>query len=139
MLDQAAAQCPAPVGLVLADATRAPFPDGGFELVTVAFALHEKPAPVRLDMLREARRLLAPGGRVLVHDYRVQRTWGQRIGHLGVQVFERAAGHEHHANYRDYLAAGGLPPLARRAGLAPRLLGSHYLGAVGLYRLDPAP
>ena len=49
-----------------ADAARTPLPDGGFDLVWCQHALMNMPdAPA---VLAEWRRLLAPGGRVLLHE-----------------------------------------------------------------------
>lgn len=55
--------------LVQGDGHRAPFADGSFDLVLVRHLLQALPEPVAL--LREVRRLLAPGGRVhvLAEDY----------------------------------------------------------------------
>lgn len=139
MLAQARRQCPPEVELLLCDATATPWPGGAFALCTVAFALHERPRAVRLGLLAEARRLLAPGGTLLVLDYRIPRGALQRLGHLGAQVFERAAGAEHHAHYRHWLASDGLRPLAREAGLGCELLDSLLLGTAGLYALAPLP
>ncbi len=55
--------------VVQGDGYHAPFRDGAFDLVLVRHVLQALPDPVAL--LREARRLLAPGGRahLLVEDY----------------------------------------------------------------------
>ncbi len=55
--------------VVQGDAFRTPFRSGSFDLVMVRHVLQALPDPVGL--LREARRLLAPGGRLhlLVEDY----------------------------------------------------------------------
>lgn len=55
--------------VVQGDARRTPFPEGTFDLVLVRHVLQAVPDPVAI--LREARRVLRPGGRVhlLVEDY----------------------------------------------------------------------
>ena len=61
----------APRPVVLGDGFRTPFPDRTFDLVLVRHLLQALPDPPAL--LREARRLLRPGGRLhlLVEDYAV--------------------------------------------------------------------
>ncbi len=44
------------------DATATNFPDGYFDVVSFCLLTHECPAPVVKDIMREANRLLAPGG-----------------------------------------------------------------------------
>ncbi|WP_049974614.1 class I SAM-dependent methyltransferase [Azospirillum sp. B4] len=44
------------------DAAHTDFPDGHFDLVVSSFFLHEVPVPVTHQILKEAYRLLAPGG-----------------------------------------------------------------------------
>ena len=50
----------------LADAQALPFPDAAFDLVTCRIAPHHFPQPDRF--VREARRVLRPGGRFLLED-----------------------------------------------------------------------
>lgn len=52
--------------LVCGDGARLPFPDGSFDLVTSAHAMHHIPDPVAV--LREMGRIVAPGGHVMVVD-----------------------------------------------------------------------
>jgi SAM-dependent methyltransferase len=49
--------------LVVPDSRHLPFSDGSFDTVTFLACLNH--IPERLDVLREARRLLSPGGRVI--------------------------------------------------------------------------
>lgn len=58
----------------LMDARHLAFPDGGFDVVSISFALHDMPREVRLRVLREAVRVC--GGRLVVLDYELPRgTW----------------------------------------------------------------
>lgn len=59
--------------MVVADAMALPFADGSFDALTVAFGLRNMPA--YLGALREMRRVLRPGGGVLVLDFSVPEGW----------------------------------------------------------------
>ncbi len=52
-----------------ADAASLPFTDASFDLVTVTTVMHMVPETKRLAALREASRVLRPGGRLLLVDY----------------------------------------------------------------------
>jgi len=70
MLDQARAaqqkQGLANLSWDCGDVTALPYPDGSFDIVTCRYAFHHFPNP--LAVLREMRRVCAPGGRVVVID-----------------------------------------------------------------------
>lgn len=55
------------VSLVQGDATRIPFPDGGFDAVTIAFGLRNLTSVE--GGLSEIRRMLAPGGRAVILEF----------------------------------------------------------------------
>jgi demethylmenaquinone methyltransferase/2-methoxy-6-polyprenyl-1,4-benzoquinol methylase len=57
------------VTYILGDAARTGLPSGAFDRVLIGLALHEMARSVRLCVLREARRLCAPGGRVLAIEH----------------------------------------------------------------------
>lgn len=50
-------------------AERLPFPDASFDAVLGTLMLHHLPGPVRRDFVREARRVLRPGGRMFAVDF----------------------------------------------------------------------
>jgi demethylmenaquinone methyltransferase/2-methoxy-6-polyprenyl-1,4-benzoquinol methylase len=54
--------------LVRGDAGRVPFGDASFDAVTVSYGLHELPTAVRERAVREALRVLRPGGIFLIAD-----------------------------------------------------------------------
>lgn len=64
------------------DARQVPLPDGRFDQVLIFGLLHHLPDDVTRDVLREARRLLVPGGRVLVIEDIPAVSKLNLIGHL---------------------------------------------------------
>jgi ubiquinone/menaquinone biosynthesis C-methylase UbiE len=115
MLDrspQMLARAPAALGRrALGDARALPFPDGRFDLVTLAFLVHLLPREQAVAALAEAGRVLAPGGRVVVVVHSSPRGGAGR-------AYRRAW------SLAGPLAAGGGPiedaaPLLEQAGLRP--------------------
>ncbi|MCK6549211.1 methyltransferase domain-containing protein [Myxococcota bacterium] len=56
------------VGLVAENAENLPFRDGSFDVVTSIFLFHELPGDARRNVMREALRVLRPGGTVVLCD-----------------------------------------------------------------------
>jgi ubiquinone/menaquinone biosynthesis C-methylase UbiE len=54
---------------VLGDATKLPFGENGFHAATIAFAMHDVPHEIGVMLLKEARRVLIPGGQITIIDY----------------------------------------------------------------------
>jgi len=69
MLKTVSGAGPSGVGFVTANAAALPFPDARFDRVLVSLALHHLPPVARRRALREAYRVLAPEGRLLVLEY----------------------------------------------------------------------
>ena len=59
--------------LAVADAMRLPFGDGAFDAVTVGFGLRNMPS--YRGALEEMRRVLRPGGHLLILDFSVPQGW----------------------------------------------------------------
>jgi SAM-dependent methyltransferase len=66
-----------------ADMTALPFPDGSFDVVTSALAIHNIPTPGgRYRAVDEAMRVLRPGGQLLIADpWPMARKYAAHIGH----------------------------------------------------------
>jgi SAM-dependent methyltransferase len=67
MLRRASARAGGSAAVVAAPAEALPFREGAFDTVVSASSFHYWPAP--LDGLREARRVLRPGGRLVIADW----------------------------------------------------------------------
>jgi demethylmenaquinone methyltransferase/2-methoxy-6-polyprenyl-1,4-benzoquinol methylase len=129
----------AQAALTLGDASRMPFPDESFDLVTAMLMFHEMPAALRSPVMNEAMRVVKKSGRFLVTDYhpgpvRFPAGWFTKAL---IASIESLAGREHFCNYRDFMANTGLAPLLAANGL---LIDKQKIvdeGTIGLYLLRP--
>lgn len=100
------------------DAAASGLQEGAFDLVSICFALHEKPESLRLSILVEALRLLSRDGLLVVVDYSGPGNGWWPVRTLASTI-ERVAGPEHFRNFKNYMARGGLVPLLRQCGIEP--------------------
>lgn len=63
----------APVTLHQRDSTALGFADASYDQAILFFLLHEQPAPARRQTLREAVRVVKPGGKLVLVDYHLPR------------------------------------------------------------------
>jgi len=103
--------------LRLTDGGPLPFEAGGFDLVTTSMVLHEVPREARVAFVREMARVAKPEGRLLIVDFHSGplRWWKGPVLRTVSSVIERFSGH--YSGYRSFLAGGGVPGVARDAGL----------------------
>jgi len=102
---------------VCADATRIPVRSRSQKAIILSFALHDKSAVTRMNIIGEAKRILVPDGRIIILDFEKPWSGKSRIGSFFVGLVERAAGKEHFRNGRQFIAAGGLTAFLREHGL----------------------
>ncbi|MBN1811365.1 MAG: class I SAM-dependent methyltransferase [Anaerolineae bacterium] len=129
----------APATLTLGDASRMPFPDGSFDLVTATLMFHEMPAALRSPVMGEAKRVVKKHGRFLVIDYHpgaihFPEGW---FAKTLITCIESLASEDHSRNYQDFMDNTGLAPLIAENGLLvdeQRIVGG---GTIGLYLLRP--
>lgn len=138
MLAQARARLGEAADLRIIDGPRLPVDDASVDLVLVSLVLHSVSHGEAVGILREAARVLVPGGQVLVVDFgtsglRFPRGW---IGRGITVIAELAAGPRHAANSLDYLRRGGLPELIDDAGLEPRASRPTAGGAITITALS---
>ncbi len=105
--------------LHLGTASEMPYEDRSFDLVIAMLALHEMNPVTRSGVIREMKRVLKPGGRILFIDFhpgpiRPLQGW---ITKLTITLSEIAAGGEHFRNYRQFMSIKGLPTLIAEHGL----------------------
>lgn len=70
MIDYATRRAPANCTYVEGEGQDLPFPDGSFDLVISSLAVHHIPAEARPGALRQMFRVLRPGGRLLIAEFR---------------------------------------------------------------------
>ena len=73
MLEAARRRLGTGASLTVGDAARLPYPDHTFDLVLAATVLHEMSPQVRTAALSEMKRVLRPGGRILLIDFEAGR------------------------------------------------------------------
>jgi ubiquinone/menaquinone biosynthesis C-methylase UbiE len=70
MIEYAIRHAPGNCTYVQAEGQNLPFPDGSFDLVISSLAVHHIPADARPEAIREMFRVLRPGGRLLIAEFR---------------------------------------------------------------------
>jgi ubiquinone/menaquinone biosynthesis C-methylase UbiE len=98
VINYATRQAPANCTFQLASAQALPHPDASFDLVISSLAIHHLPPDERPTALREAYRVLRPGGRLLIADFRPPRN---RIANY---LISAQSGHEMRHNPIGHLA-----------------------------------
>lgn len=99
-----------------------PFDDSTFDLVLSSFMMHHLPEALRSEMLAEARRVLRPGGRLLVVD--IKRSERNQIHFTPLSFLHR----------RMHRGAQDLSPLLEAAGFQSVEAGDLGFGPVGFVR-----
>lgn len=132
---------------VQADALALPFPDRSFDAITVGYGLRNIADPQ--VALREMRRVLAPGGRVVVLDFGKPDNPIFRVLYQGyMRVMMAAVGFLFHGDPETYLyipeslkrypAQRGVERMMREAGFAGARYENRLLGTMG-FNIGEAP
>jgi demethylmenaquinone methyltransferase / 2-methoxy-6-polyprenyl-1,4-benzoquinol methylase len=123
------------------DAMRLPFPDAAFDAVTMGYGLRNVADP--LACLREIRRVLAPGGRIVVLDFgRPDHPLPRALYGAFLRTVMPVIGWLFHGDPDTYLyipeslarypAQRGVRDLMEKAGLAEARYDSRMFGTMGL-------
>lgn len=121
------------IQFIHADAAALPFHEGAFDGAAISFALHEKPISLAVDILRETRRIVRPGGQIVVADYRAPAPRSSPWTGLNIRLVERLAGKNHYRYFKRYMSGGGAHALFRQAGMSVELAGIHLNGWAGIF------
>lgn len=92
---------------LLEDATNTTLPENYYDIAMVSLAMHEKSIEVAQGMIKEAKRVVKPGGNFLVVDYCFDKK-SNFIGRFGASFIEKLVGGEHYENFKKYISMGGL-------------------------------
>ncbi len=107
---------------VKGDSERLPFGSASFDLVTCANSFHHYPHQDRA--VAEMRRVLRPGGRLMIIDGYRDSLWGWLIYDVCVAGVEGEVHHASAKRFRELMTQAGLQAIAQRAyrGPAPFLI-----------------
>jgi ubiquinone/menaquinone biosynthesis C-methylase UbiE len=120
------------VTLLVGDATKLPLQDGSFDAAVISLALHDMPHAAREQVLAEAKRILTPGGRIILADYsRKGNSWFAQLSHVVAKTWESRY-------YEDFLRRG-LEPYIDAAGLTVRRAVSFMSGSFAVLECSVAP
>ena len=103
--------------LIVGDAAKMPFERGIFDAASISLALHEKDFDLQDGILREMKRVVKPGGKLVFIDFRVPLP--KSIVGYGVKTVESSVGGQHHRDFLEYVRRGGLTPILERHHLCP--------------------
>jgi ubiquinone/menaquinone biosynthesis C-methylase UbiE len=108
------ARLPSTLSFFRADGRQLPFHDGLFDMALVSMSLHAIDPADRITIIREMIRVLKDGGTVLIMDFDFDPRADRGLTAVLIRFIEKLAGAEHHANFKNFLAAGGVPAVLRR-------------------------
>jgi ubiquinone/menaquinone biosynthesis C-methylase UbiE len=112
------------------DASSTTFNDHAFDAAIMSFSLHEMNANIAKKVFKESKRIVKPGGLLLVVDYCFDEH--TRIsGRFAVRAVEKFVGGDHYHNFKYFMAHDLLNKFAE--GLELKEQKRFLMGAVGFW------
>lgn len=84
------------------DASVTDFHDNSFDAAVISFALHEMHARTASAVMKETKRIVREGGRIVIVDYCFDDKT-LKIGKLGARGVEKMVGGDHYRNFKFYI------------------------------------
>lgn len=106
------------LAFICSNASHIPLKRAFFRGVIISYSLHDKSEEIRLKLMKEAKRILAPGGKIILVDFEIPWDFKSRIGRLLALFVERLAGQDHFRNGCQFVRQGGLKEFLKRENLA---------------------
>ncbi len=85
------------------DASQTGFEDDAYDAAIMSFCLHETQAYTAEGIFSEARRIVRPGGLLIVVDYSFDQHT-QPLGRFAARAVEKMVGGEHYQNFKHFMA-----------------------------------
>lgn len=124
VIDHAVGRAPDNCTFEVASAQALPLADASFDVVISSLAMHHLRPADRLTALREMRRVLRPGGRLLIVDLRRQ-PWHMRVANLFGVLSRHAHQHDTAGDLAELIGQAGF----RVTGTGDRWPSLHYVQA----------
>ncbi len=112
------------------DASATIFNDNSFDAAVMSFVLHETHAHTARGILDEAKRIVKPGGTIIIVDYSFDEHT-HPLGRFATQTVERFVGGDHYRNFRHFISQQLLMQITM--GLIPHSKKNYMMGAVGIW------
>ena len=112
------------------DASSTTFDDHAFDAAIMSFSLHEMNADIAKKVFEESKRIVKPGGLLIVVDYCFDNQT-QLVGRFAARAVEKFVGGDHYRNFKYFMTHDMLKKFAE--GIKLKEQKRFLMGAVGLW------
>jgi len=112
------------------DASDTSFAVNSFDAAIMSFSLHETQVQIAEAIFSEAKRIVRPGGLIIVVDYCFDDTT-RALGRFAARVVEKMVGGNHYLNFKFFVSTNLIKSFSE--GMEIRLQKRFLLGAVAMW------